>query len=129
MTREEKIEAFTMRLDGCTYQEIADKFGVTRQRVEQIVGKKIRKPRTGLREKGFLYPNLIEWMYKKEITITKLTELIGLSNYQVVTARLRGEKEFHIDEIDKILAASGMSYEFMFQRKSMTETQKRSENG
>ncbi len=38
MTREEKIEAFTMRLDGETYQEIADKFGVTRQYIHQILG-------------------------------------------------------------------------------------------
>lgn len=31
MTREQKIEAFAMRIDGYTLEEIAQKFGVTRE--------------------------------------------------------------------------------------------------
>lgn len=35
MTKEQKVEAYSMYLDGCTYQEIGDKFGISRQRVHQ----------------------------------------------------------------------------------------------
>ena len=30
MTKEQKVEAYSMYLDGCTYQEIGDKFGQIR---------------------------------------------------------------------------------------------------
>lgn len=36
MTREEKIDAFAMRLDGFTYEEIGQKYGMSRERVRQI---------------------------------------------------------------------------------------------
>ena len=36
MTREEKIDAFTMRLDGYTLQEIGDKYGLTKERIRQM---------------------------------------------------------------------------------------------
>ena len=35
MNREDKIEVFKMRLDGFTYQEIAEKYGVSR-RLDQV---------------------------------------------------------------------------------------------
>lgn len=38
MTKEQKLQAYAMRLDGCTYQEIANKFGVTRQCIQQNIG-------------------------------------------------------------------------------------------
>lgn len=45
------IIVYTMRQCGCTYQEIADVFGVRRQMIEQIIRKtegeiaRIKKPR------------------------------------------------------------------------------------
>ena len=37
MTREQKIEMFTMRIDGMTLEEIGERFGLTRERVRQIL--------------------------------------------------------------------------------------------
>lgn len=37
MNREDKIEVFKMRLDGFTYQEIAEKFGVSKQYINQML--------------------------------------------------------------------------------------------
>ena len=37
MTRQQKIEAFTMRIDGYSFNQIAEKFGVSRQAVQQIL--------------------------------------------------------------------------------------------
>lgn len=39
MTKEQKVEMFSMRLDGATYEEIAEKFGISKQRVNQIIHK------------------------------------------------------------------------------------------
>ena len=36
LTREEKIDMFSMRLDGYTLQEIGDKYGVTREAVRRM---------------------------------------------------------------------------------------------
>ena len=38
MTNDQKKEAFSMLVDGATYTEVAEKFGVSRQRVNQIFG-------------------------------------------------------------------------------------------
>ena len=49
MTKEQKVEAYSMYLDGCTYQEIGDKFGISRQRVHQLLDFKINdKGRLGV---------------------------------------------------------------------------------
>lgn len=71
MTREEKIEAFTMRLDGETYQEIADKFGVTRQYIHQMLGGD-RRSKVALNDRGFIYPNLMKWMIENGVPIYEL---------------------------------------------------------
>ena len=36
MTKEQKIEAYSMRLDGATLREIADKFGVSFQYIHKL---------------------------------------------------------------------------------------------
>lgn len=37
MTREEKIKAFEMRMDGATLQQIGNEFGVTRECIRQVL--------------------------------------------------------------------------------------------
>lgn len=53
MTKEQKVEAYSMYLDGCTYQEIGDKFGISRQRVHQLLS----EPLTNKRGKPKSYQN------------------------------------------------------------------------
>lgn len=36
MTREEKIKALTMRVDGYTYQAIADEIGISKQAIQNV---------------------------------------------------------------------------------------------
>lgn len=45
MTKEQKVEAYSMYLDGCTYQEIGDKFGISRQRVHQLLSEPLTNKR------------------------------------------------------------------------------------
>lgn len=114
MTREEKIQAFAMRLDGATYQEIGNKFGVSRQRIEQVINKKLQKPSKRFIGKGFLYPNLIKWMIENEMSIHDLTETLGLNRSATLTLKLKGKSEFKKREIDIILAKTNMKYEECF---------------
>lgn len=74
------LEMIKMRLDGCTYKEIAEKFGVTRQRVQQIVAEFTGKERTkkSFNRTGFIYPNILEWMDEKGISLAELSRIIGI---------------------------------------------------
>ena len=69
MTKEEKIDAFTMRLDGYTLQEIGDKYGLTKERIRQILEKSCKNERNTM--KNYVYPNLADWM--STISYTQLT--------------------------------------------------------
>lgn len=74
MTREQKIEAYTMRLDGYTLQEIADKFGVSKQRIHQIIPGSLA---TRGNLERCIYPNIKAWLLEKEMSITSLSKLCG----------------------------------------------------
>ena len=45
MTKEQKVEAYSMYLDECTYQEIGEKFGISRQRVHQLLSEPLTNKR------------------------------------------------------------------------------------
>lgn len=110
MTREEKIEAYTMRLDGHTLQEIGDKFGVTREYIRQIVGS-CGKTRT---IKNCVYPAIGEWFSEHGTSPYDLSEECGLS-FRTLCNALTGKNDPSKKTIDKILSATGMTYEDAFQ--------------
>lgn len=127
MTREEKIEAFAMRLDGETYQEIADKFGVTRQYIHQMLGGD-RRSKVALNDRGFIYPNLMKWMIENGVPIYELYKKMGYksSDCSKIYQRLRGESRFTISDIRKILEITKLSFEECFEiREGATEVSDR----
>lgn len=116
--RERVIEMVKMRSDGCTLQQIADKYGCSRQFVQQsILNFKSRKGKINeisLRE--CIYPNLKKWMVENGITLTELSEIIGLNSASTnsITSRLIGTNDFKISEVKTILEESGKTFEYMF---------------
>lgn len=115
------LEMIKMRLDGYTYREIAEKFGVTRQRVQQVVAEftgKERAPKSFNRT-GFIYPNIIEWMDEKGISLAELSRIMGIGegNSSRTSKKMRGETEFRMIEIKAILKESGKTFEYMFAEK------------
>ena len=59
MTSEQKAEAYLMLLNGASYEEAAQKFGVTKQRLHQLL------PGVGNGTKqsnAWIYPNIKRWM-------------------------------------------------------------------
>lgn len=56
MTKEDKLKAYEMRLNGATYREIADSFGVSYQYIQQIL-----PMRRDIEIKG-IYVGIKKWM-------------------------------------------------------------------
>ena len=121
MTQENKdrlLEMIKMRLDGYTYQEIADKYGITRQCVQQSIVNFVEKERN-VRKSALdrcIYPNIKKWMIDNDISMIKLSKICGRTekNTGAVRPKLNGEREFKISEIKAILKESGKTFEYMF---------------
>lgn len=121
MTQESKdrlLEMIKMRLDGCTYREIGDKYGISKQCVQKSIANFTGKERNGrkARLKECVYPNIRKWIIEKNITMSEFAKICGLSEkcIGVVKMKLKGEREFRISEIKGILKESGKTFEYMF---------------
>lgn len=111
MTREEKIEAYAMRLDGHTLQEIGDKFGVTREYIRLIVGIRgnVRPP------KNCVYPAIGKWFSEHGASLHGFAKEYGVC-LTTINNVLTGKTDPSKKTIDKILTATGMTYEEAFRQ-------------
>lgn len=117
-TKDRTLYMIKMRLDGCTYQEIADKYGLTRQCVQQAIADftgKERVPKSFDRT-GIIYPNMLKWMDENGITLAELSRIIGIGegNSSRTSKKMRGKTNFRMSEIKAILKESGQTFEYMF---------------
>ena len=110
MTKEEKIDMFAMRSNGCTLQQVADKYGITRERVRQILFA-YTAPR---KEKVYAYPNISHWMEANGVTLSQLADNCKLS-YNTVRGYLNGAREPNFIFVQYILKETGMPFEVAFQ--------------
>ena len=110
MTKEEKIDMFAMRANGCTLQQVADKYGITRERVRQILFA-YAKPR---KEKVYAYPNISHWMEENGVTLSQLADNCKLS-YNAVREYLNGVRDPNFIFVQYILKETGMPFEVAFQ--------------
>ena len=110
MTKEEKIDMFAMRSNGCTLQQVADKYGITRERVRQILFA-YTAPR---KEKVYAYPNISNWMEENGVTLSQLADNCKLS-YNTVRGYLNGAREPNFIFVQYILKETGMPFEVAFQ--------------
>lgn len=107
MTKIERLEAYRMRLEGVPVIQIAKHFGVSRQRIYDIL------PSTGRPVKGCIYPNINEWMIDNEMNAFDLARAIDMSP-SGLTDFLRGLHDTRKKYIDKILDVTGLTYEHAF---------------
>lgn len=117
--RKEKIlDLVQMRIDGYTFQEIADKYGVSRQYIHQelsaIVGN--AKPRQKGIDEKIIYPNLAKWIFENRIPKYKLSEIVGMKSKSTegIRQKLYGKRNFSITEIKKLLEVTGETFEYLF---------------
>lgn len=111
MTREEKIKAYVMCLDGATLQEAADEFGVTREYIRQILSPNKRKPK----EYYCIYTGLRNWLIEHKYSCPRFIDECGLPlTGNTFLTKIKGKSEFTIVEIKKILSYTGMTFEEAF---------------
>ena len=114
-----KQEIFALRDEGYTYRQIAEKVGVSFQRVAQVcAGVNSMKGYPVRLNEHVKYDIIRDWMYDNKVNITKMTQLMGYENcpatIQRVRAMLYGEKEMRMRDIKKLLNLTGFTFEEVF---------------
>ena len=113
-------EKLAMRDKGMTYQQIADHFGVSYQAVANSLSKHNPRLFRYVSETGCVYPNLRRWMNDNKVGKRELLRRCGLGCAPNNVARMERYLCGRIDPpkrtIDKILMATGLSYEEAFWR-------------
>lgn len=119
MTIDQKVEAYRMRLDGHTLEEVADHFGVTKQRIQQIIPPVKNSCHRKRAYKACVYPAISRWLYENRYSYTSFAKLIGVSFASVRRWFSDGGK-MEKSSIDKILEVTGLTYEEAFRRSEKT---------
>lgn len=117
MTKEQKMEAFSMLLDGESYEAVGRTFGLTRQRIQQMFpmmrNEKMSQPKE--RPLRYVYPGIEKWMRENKITIANLSRSIGYTT-SAVNQVLLGKNDPRKRFVDEVLALTGMTYEEAFKQ-------------
>ena len=106
------------REKGLTYQEIADKYGVSKQCIYMACGKGNPTYFQPFTQKRCVYPNLRNWINDNKICAAELIRRLGYE-YTGRTASwirtiLAGKGNIKKTLIDKLIALTGMTYEELF---------------
>lgn len=114
-------EMVKMRENGATYSEIAKRFGVSRCRVWQMVGRDRGFNFRPLSPERCVYPNLRKWMNENKITKAELTRRMRgnatSGNVVEIDSFLSGKIEGMAKKtIDKLILVTGLPYEALFSK-------------
>jgi len=108
------------RDEGLTYDEISRRFGISKQRVHQIIGKSNTSLFRPITPKMCVYDGIRLWMNKNKISTAELVRRIygrtGGEAYEMTRRRLTGINELTKTYIDKILSITNLTYEEAFKR-------------
>ena len=110
-------EIKNLRAQGMTYQQIADKLGVS----TQVVSVALRRTNNNFKiytEKRCVYVNIRYWLNKNQVTINEFITMLGLMVCESTRWRYRrilnGFAEPSKSDIDRILEITGLTYEQAF---------------
>lgn len=114
--REEMLQD---RAAGMTYAEIGQKHGVSRQRIGQICGRWNKYYFKVIKKDGCVYVNLRNWMNENSVSRSELVRRMGLDPCGETLSRMRsylsGRNNPPKAYIDRLISATGMSYEQLFE--------------
>lgn len=116
MTREQKEEAYELRKDGATLQYLGYKYGLTRERIRQIL-EAYEARRNGISGslKSCKYPALRHWMIVNDSNYTRLAKLCG-TTMDAIRNGLTEKTDIKKKTIDAILEVTGLTYEEAFRK-------------
>lgn len=112
-------QMFEMRSKGATLQQIADKFGVSRQYIHSLIPKfnqQTRKPDYS----SWLYPAISEYCKFNKLGMIEIENEFGIT-YQSFRDIMIGKYSPRKTTIDKILNATCMTYEEAFRTRPREE--------
>ena len=108
------------RAKGMTYTAIAEKYGVTYQAVAQTCGKYDPSHFKLYTVEEVVYPHLRRWLNDNKITRKEFARMIGrvacANATNAISSWFRGRCYPTKPSIDKILAATGLTYDKLFER-------------
>lgn len=118
MTNEQKAQMFLMKLNGMSYESIAQEMNCTRQNVQQTLADALPMSRCTKRKKYVnrittIYPVLQEALYRRGIVQREFAALIGTS-YKTTRFKMQGINDFTLREIRKILEITGLTFDEAF---------------
>ena len=117
MTTERETRMIELRKQGETYDEIAKQFGITKQRVQQVLAPyKIRRPAKRHDEKRYVFPNIVRWMNINDMSFAKFGATVGKAG-AVVHRYITGKISPNFNFVVKVLEVTGMTFEEAFERR------------
>ena len=119
--QDRKKQMETLLKNGMTYAEIGCRFGISRQRVSQLIGKGNKNYFRAIKCDRCVYVGVRKWLTDNKISVMELTRRLyggngSEGNYRRVKDRLNGSAELTKTYIDKILKITGLTYEEAFKR-------------
>lgn len=119
-TDEVKARMKELSFEGLTYEEIGKIYGISKQRVFQIIGSRDVRKWKYIKPEDCVWIGIWRWMNQNRISMAELCRLYyGNSmseNRNRLKRRLKNENVRNIDKlfIDKMLAITGLTYEEAF---------------
>ena len=111
--------ARALRDTGLTYREIAEKMGISHQRVAAMCGKENPKYFRILSD-SLVYPNLRKWLNTNKVSISELMrrcgDIPGGQQHSLYRDWLYGRSDPSKRIIDACIKVTGMKYEELFYR-------------
>lgn len=115
-----KEQCLKLHSEGLKHAEIARIVGTSRQNVSRICGKYMPGHFRRITEEECVYPIWRNWMNENRMTRTELLRRMGLSatprESTTLSLWMRGEYYPQKRSIDRILMATGLTYEQLFYR-------------
>ena len=119
MTKEELMKAFEMRIDGYTYEEIADKLCYTAGNIQYALKSAYRGDKATLRRaqrQGCAYPNLITEIFNSHASLKDFSRTCGV-NYLTLCNTLNKVSQPKPHTIQKLVERTGKPAEYLFATK------------
>ena len=111
-----------LRRAGYTYEKIAEICGCSYQNVAQHLARKNEVIFRGVVKEQVVFDGLRKWMNDNKVSVRELFRQLNGKNPGGVSSgcfsdRLTGKTQFRMNEINKIISVTGLTYEQLFMAK------------
>ena len=110
MTTEERVDMYSMRINGATLQEITDKYSISKERVRQIVGSAAGSKNVD----SVVFAGLRKWMIQNGCSVMSFARNFPDITYQHIYGCLTGKYSLSYKLIIRVLEFTGLTFEQAF---------------